>query len=191
MRIYISGKISGENIEETTAKFERASYAITNQGNEAINPMNNGLGADAPKELHMVVDILLLMGCNAIMMLPDWIYSSGAITELSVAQSIGLKVMYEQSDEKTKYMKPIADILRVDMSDIASKSRKIILVYARMILTQLMRERGKSVSDIQGIIGKSYATVLHYIDIYNDEKKYNATFRELEEAVKTRININD
>lgn len=191
MKIYISGKITGEPLEAAAAKFDEAARVIEAQGNEPVNPMHNGLAADAPRELHMAVDILLLMGCDAIYMLSDWPKSNGAITELSVARATGLQVLYEHNDETAQLVKSIADICNVDMADIVSKSRKLMYVYARMILTKLMIERGASVADIQRIINKSYATVLHYTDIYNDEIKYNAAFRQLDGFVRCRIENNE
>lgn len=71
-KIYISGQISGQPIEEVAAKFEAAETMLKAQGYEVVNPLKNGIPANASWEAHVAMDVLLLMGCDAIYLLPDW-----------------------------------------------------------------------------------------------------------------------
>ena len=80
-KIYISGRISGQPIEDVTAKFEAAETKLKAQGYEVVNPLKNGIPANASWEVHVAMDVLLLMGCKAIYLLPDWSLSKGATLE--------------------------------------------------------------------------------------------------------------
>ena len=88
-KIYISGQISGQPIDSVREKFERAERRIKAMGSEPVNPMKNGLPENAPWELHMALDIVLLMGCESIYLLPDWEHSRGATLEKTIAELTG------------------------------------------------------------------------------------------------------
>ena len=72
MKIYISGKITDTDIEQTR---------------------ENGLPIDSPWEQHMLRDIELLMGCGGIFLLPDWKESRGARIEHAIAKELGLLIL--------------------------------------------------------------------------------------------------
>ena len=46
-KIYISGQISGQPIEEVAAKFEAAETMLKAQGYEVVNPLKNGIPANS------------------------------------------------------------------------------------------------------------------------------------------------
>lgn len=69
-KIYISGRISGLPIEEVAAKFDETETKLKAQGYEVINPLKNGIPATASWEAHVAMDVLLLMGCDAIYCCP-------------------------------------------------------------------------------------------------------------------------
>lgn len=70
MKIYISGSISGQNIEETKALFLKAEKRIRDMGHEPVNPLDNDLPEDTTWFEYMVADLMLLSTCQAILMLP-------------------------------------------------------------------------------------------------------------------------
>lgn len=94
MKIYISGKISGLPLDEVRAKFEWAAYQIKSFGHEAMNPLNNGLDPSEHWNKHMIADIALLLECDAIFLLPDWMNSRGARIELNIAQECGKPILF-------------------------------------------------------------------------------------------------
>lgn len=84
-KIYISGPITGFNLEERKCFFAQMAELAESIGFTAVNPFDNGLGPDADYAAHMLADIKMLIECKAILMLPDWDLSYGAKLELNVA----------------------------------------------------------------------------------------------------------
>ena len=98
MKVYISGKISGENPEEVALKFRSAEGAIRKMGHEPVSPLNNGLPDDASWEDHMAADIAMLLRCQAIYLLDDWNTSRGARIEAEIAIECKMEILYQKSD---------------------------------------------------------------------------------------------
>lgn len=98
-RVYISGPISGHNLEERRASFKKIQNLLEAQDYQPINPMENGLPAEATTHEHMKRDIELLMTCDMIYMMRRWTHSKGCKVEFDVAAAIGLPVLFEESGE--------------------------------------------------------------------------------------------
>lgn len=97
MKVYVSGKISGESLKDVRFYFEAAKARLMKKGYDVITPFENGLPPSAPYAEHMKADIRMLLGCDAIFMLPGWGYSPGARVEHEVARACGLRV-YTEAD---------------------------------------------------------------------------------------------
>ena len=95
MKIYLSGKISGTDLDYVRRLFDKVANTLRALGHEVTNPLCNGLSETAPWEEHMAKDIIDLLQCEGIYMLQGWEDSQGARIEHAVAKEIGLKVMYE------------------------------------------------------------------------------------------------
>ncbi len=76
-KIYISGRISGLPIDEVTDKFNETEAKLKAKGYEVVNPLKNGIPDTASWEAHVAMDVLLLMGCDSIYLLPDWFFTKG------------------------------------------------------------------------------------------------------------------
>lgn len=128
MKVYISGPISGLTQEQYTEAFARAEALVLSEGHEPVNPIKvlacegedcwdrlstatslpiPGGGAPVKEDgttfLHhygcyMKYDIIALLECEAIAMLPGWGASRGANLELQVAEMCGLRT-YGVSDD--------------------------------------------------------------------------------------------
>ncbi|MGN1230165.1 MAG: DUF4406 domain-containing protein, partial [Prevotella sp.] len=90
-KIYLSGPI-GDNpdMNEVTARFGAYQAYFEKQGFEVVNPLNNGLKADASRIAHMKADIRLLLDCDVIHLQPGWKSSDGCWCEKIVASQCGI-----------------------------------------------------------------------------------------------------
>ena len=102
-RVYISGPISGHDIEERRKAFKEIQSQLEAQGYDPVNPMENGLPAEATTHEHMKRDIELLLTCNYIYMMRRWTHSKGCKVEFDVATAIGLPVLFEESGELIEF----------------------------------------------------------------------------------------
>lgn len=123
MKVYISGPISGLTPEEYHANFERGAEWCVKNEHEVVNPLQIAAceledcwelyaggppmptpGGGAPSTFlhhyrcYMKYDIIAILDCDAMLMLPFWMNSKGAKTERAVAMGIGLKIGYLTDD---------------------------------------------------------------------------------------------
>lgn len=92
-KIYIAGKVTGENQAECIAKFKKAQCQIEDSGHEAVNPLEvvgdwNATWRDAMKKC-----LTALIDCDAILILDDWHSSKGAKIEFRLAMDLGMTIM--------------------------------------------------------------------------------------------------
>ena len=97
-KVYISGPITGYDLEERAAEFMWAEMKVQEVGGEPINPMGLGLPDSASWEQHMRHDITLLLTCDGIIMLNGWENSKGARLEMDIAISLGMPIRYLGKD---------------------------------------------------------------------------------------------
>lgn len=112
--VYISGKMTGvENYNKP--KFDRAKKELEAKGCEALSPAD--LGAEESFEWHdyMRVDIALLAMCDVIYMLDDWMSSTGARAEFSVAGTLGLLVAFQSERDYRVFGKALEDVEKLDV----------------------------------------------------------------------------
>lgn len=102
-RVYISGPISGYDLNERREEFSSVKDLLIIMDYEPVNPMENGLPADATTHQHMRRDIELLMTCDMIYMMKGWTHSKGCMVELEVATSIGMPVLFDEVDASTQF----------------------------------------------------------------------------------------
>ena len=95
-KIYISGPISGRDPNERREAFTEVELYLSRHGFKPVNPMNNGLPADAKTCDHMRKDLRLLNDCEYIYMMTGWNHSAGCWTEFHDALAMGLEVIFEQ-----------------------------------------------------------------------------------------------
>lgn len=101
-RVYISGPISGHDLEDRRWAFMCTKIQLEEQGYEVFNPMENGLPAEATTSQHMRRDLNELTRedkpYDAIYLMKKWNHSAGCWTEFKVALAMGLEVLAEQDD---------------------------------------------------------------------------------------------
>lgn len=101
-KIYISGPISGHDIEERRAAFAAVESMLREEGLEVVNPLNVAFPEDCTHEQYMRVDIALLIGCDYIYLMEGWMESYGCVAEMHVAKSAGIKVLHNEEESKFK-----------------------------------------------------------------------------------------
>lgn len=124
MRIYISGKVSGLDEKEVANKFAKAKqYCIDKYKCDVVDPVEE-VAFDNTKtwQYFMKEDIKLLLDCDTIFMLEDWVDSRGAKVELGLAKSLDYDVIYEGNSEEIK-------VPTVDKDDSIDKLANIIFDY--------------------------------------------------------------
>lgn len=94
-KCYLSGPISGRDLDERRKAFKAAQVMLETAGYEVVNPMENGLPSDATTAQHMKRDVQLLTECDTIFMMNKWNHSQGCYTEFMVATAIGCDVIFE------------------------------------------------------------------------------------------------
>jgi len=86
MKVYISGQITGLDEEVARKAFLDAKIYLEELGHEAINPFDIEPGVENPTYMdYMTADIAVLLTCEAVFMLNEWLYSNGAMEELDEA----------------------------------------------------------------------------------------------------------
>jgi hypothetical protein len=100
MRVYLSGKITDLTVEEYNYNFERAASVVIQAGHDAVSPLEvqldlcggvdecGGVGEFHHWRCYMRHDIILLMKCDAIAVLPNWFASGGAKIEVKLADDL-------------------------------------------------------------------------------------------------------
>lgn len=126
MRVYISGKIGEEVISDATRqKFARAEEMLKAKGYEVFNPcderwqasLREGYEKDSKfyqpyvngtmPDFHtycLLRDLMALSIKDAILILPDFIYSDGAKTEYYFAEAVGKQILFASKHDAVLYL---------------------------------------------------------------------------------------
>jgi len=98
-RIYIAGPMTGYQ-ELNFPAFHAAAKSLRAQGHDAVNPAEINADPSADWTDCMRADIAQLVTCDAIVLLPEWEKSKGAMLEHSIAAALGFKVYHWAGDLK-------------------------------------------------------------------------------------------
>jgi hypothetical protein len=188
MKIYISGQMTGLPFDRVQTRFATAERILTEQGYEVVNPLNNGISINAPWELHVAADIVLLMGCEAIYLLADWNLSRGATLEKNIAELTGKQLIYEKTPVFVAIKQAISEVMGISFHDIVNDGgRGRNHVYARMIYAHFCKEQGASITEIAKEIKRNHSTVIYYLRKFPEDRKFNPGFREIVSRVETTL----
>lgn len=182
MKVYISGKITGLKLKQAMQNFANAELLLGSAGMTPVNPLN---GADQKKswKQHMVRDVELLLGCEAILLLRNWTDSKGARIEKNIAVECGMKILHETS---TNVKEAIYHATGVKYNEYTKESRKRSMLYARMIhANYLFRFEEMSKKEISDIVKRDRSTINYYLSKHEDELNYNPEYKQLNDKILT------
>lgn len=101
--VYISGPITG--VKDWKKNFDRAYKELKSWGfgvvhnpreiAEAVEMTCQAMGKKAEYKDYMKADIRVLLNCTHIYMLAGWENSRGAVLEKSIADALGMEVIYD------------------------------------------------------------------------------------------------
>jgi hypothetical protein len=101
LSVYISGKVTGEEIEACRKKFSAFENLLKNLGCYAvINPMNLGIPDAWPwdKSMELCMNVLKEKA-NCIFLLNDWVYSEGSMKEFYYARNHNYRIFKEDETD--------------------------------------------------------------------------------------------
>lgn len=206
MRIYISGKISGLNYSEVQTTFQDAQEMLEELGFDVVNPLNNGLPQEAHWNEHIVKDIEMLLPCDAIFMMSNWVDSTGARCEYHIAQETQKITLFEENkkeilpftklvgDDKTKALRVYMAMLEVTnlrLFQYIGKDRTSKEFFARLILIWNLHVLDINVRVIANFVNRSPDAVYRCIKKYDDEYRFNQNFRKLADKITNKLKENE
>jgi hypothetical protein len=186
-KIYISGQITGLPFDEVKARFDSAEEILRAQNYETVSPLKTGIPYSAPWEIHVVMDIVLLIGCDAIFLLKNWKYSKGATLEKNIAELIGKKVIYEEIPVFVELKQAISEVMEISFYDITGNSHSRNFVYARMIYAHFCRKQGAKITRIAAEMNHDHSTIIYYLRKFNDDNRYNPEFRQIVSRIEETL----
>lgn len=92
-RYYLSGPISGPNIEANLYAFAAAAYNLSTRGYLIDSPADLIADEGTTWEEYMAACIPMAIKCHGIIMLPGWEYSRGADLERYIMHSLCREVL--------------------------------------------------------------------------------------------------
>ncbi|MFS0489931.1 DUF4406 domain-containing protein [Leadbetterella byssophila] len=189
MKLYISGKISGLERDVVVEKFAKAEQSLTAAGYQAVNPLKNGLPFEASWESHMAMDIIHLLGCDGIYLLPCWADSKGAILEKKIAEFTGKKLIYQKeiTEGREAIVKAVSSVTGVDISKIREGRQTKLTLFAKSIMAKLLNEHGMPIKLIARELEKPAKNIRYSLRKYDDDVRFSAEFRYLDEKVREEL----
>jgi len=194
MKIYISGKITGLPLSEVRQCFDAAAAFLNEIGFEAVNPLNNGLKESACWKDHMAAGIRMLLDCEAIYMMDNWMDSQGASIEYDIANRLNMDVWFEskiqrENQQVMRIQNAIHEVTGLRFNQYVTKSRKREHFFARMLFVYHCRKLKMTLTQIAKYIHRDHSSMLHFLRKYDDDFTYNPQFRGQAEKVNQLLNL--
>lgn len=193
MKIYVSGKISGLDFTDVQDKFDRAEALLTELGFEVVNPLKNGIDKDRSWNEHLCKDIEMLLPCDAIYMMDNWVDSLGSSIEYDISFRMGKDIWFEskvmtKDKEVLRIQNAIHEVTGLKFNEYVTKSRKRDGFFARMIFVYHCRQNKMKLTEIAKHVHRDHSSMLHLLRKYQDDFKYNPQFREIATKINNILN---
>ena len=103
MRFYISGPITNVAQSQAQANFMKAAAVLQKAGMTFINPEEALRNVVLEHDDYLRINLAMLKLCDAILLLPGYEQSRGALMELGMAMALDRQIYLLEGDEVTKY----------------------------------------------------------------------------------------
>ena len=103
MRFYISGPITNVAQSQAQASFMRAADVLKRAGMAFINPEEALRNVALEHDDYLRINLAMLKLCDAILLLPGYEQSRGALIELGMAMALDKRIYLLEGDEIEKY----------------------------------------------------------------------------------------
>ena len=188
MKVYISGQISGLGPFEAKSRFDKAEEFLQGIGIDVVNPWDNGLPEESTWIQHLCKDLEMLHECSHIYMLDGWQLSRGACIEYDFAIRTGKTVLFESGIVRNRGIilrieSAIHEVTGLTLREYSERSRKRDEFFARMLFVYHCRREKMKLVDIARYVNRDQSSMLHVLNKYNDEVKYNPFFSDIAERV--------
>ena len=100
MKLYVSMPITGRNMQDVKVYARRVKMKWVEKGYDVITPFEVAPAEGMPYAYYMGRDVEALLGCDGIVLCPDWFSSRGCRLEYSAAEIYKKRVMVDD----TKYV---------------------------------------------------------------------------------------
>lgn len=103
MRFYISGPITNVAQSQAQANFMKAAAVLQKAGMAFINPEEALRNVVLEHDDYLRINLAMLKLCDAILLLPGYEQSRGALMELGMAMALDRQIYLLDGDEVIKY----------------------------------------------------------------------------------------
>jgi hypothetical protein len=98
MKIYVAGKITGEDRKDVIKKFEAAQKSLVEKCHQVFIPSVLPVYEEVSHEDYLHICYAMIDVCDAVVLLPDWLSSKGAKLERQYAVDHNKKIFFENQD---------------------------------------------------------------------------------------------
>jgi len=102
MKVYLSGKVTGLDSRETVKKFGDYENRLKALGYAVANPVAE-ISPLARWDVAMKKAIVIMMECDAIFLIEDWLQSRGAKIEFELSHELGYSIMTPDDLERMEH----------------------------------------------------------------------------------------
>lgn len=196
MKIYISGKIGDitNPAERKMAieKFNDAKELLDSIGNfESVTPFDNDVQLE--RSFGLFGMFRNMDNFDGIFLLTDWQDDEIAFHEFIDANRKGKFVLYQSDVIQTtqtvmRIKTAIQEATGMRFEQYVTKSRKRDGFFARMLFVFHCRKNKMKLTEIAKFVHRDHSSMLHLLNKYEDEVKFNPYFRGLAEKVQDILN---
>ena len=196
MKVYIAGQMDQD---DSMANFARMEDQLKAAGHDPVNPFNAGSYGSMSDEDRTIDQLKQILTCDAIFLLKWWNISKDARIAFLCAKEMDKKIMFQSKIEEERMINErngrfadkvnaaIRNVLNCDFNQFEVENRSQDVVYTRMIFTQICHEHGMTLKEITKFTRRDYTTLLHYMNRYQDEYRFNPYFKKIADQIKEQM----